>query len=910
MQKFLEKLSQHIINKHPKDLGEVQIVLPSRRAKVFLIDYFKQNIQQTTWLPEIFSLEDFVKELSELNILDNIDLVFKLYHTHQQIEGKQSETFEDFLSWANTLLQDFNEVDRYLVSAEELYSFLSEAKALESWNLGERELSEFQKNYLRFWRKLGEYYQHYRKQLIEEKSAYQGLAFRQLAEDLRANKIEVQQEKQLYFAGFNALTLAEESIIHHFVKNHHAQLLWDADEYYLNDNNQEAGSFLRAHKKKQKTFEWTFSDLLESEKEINIYSISGDIAQAKLMGELVQQKNSKTSLEDTAIVLGDENLLMPVLESLPPNIDRINVTMGYALSNSIFFHFFESIIDLHFKKENSKGGGFYFKDVIRLLEQPAIQYIHKGIASQAKKLVEKIKVERIIYLSTVELAEFESYLGLPIFNLPQNTPNSLNKLFIKLCEQIKTHQKGELSAVESEFLFGFFQAFNRIDSLCEQYAALNTFDSLLQLYRQILATDSVAFVGEPLGGLQLMGVLESRTLDFSQVILSSLNEGILPAGKSQNSFIPFDIKKKFGLPSYREKDAIFAYHFYRLLQRAERIDLIYNSKVDQLKGGERSRFIDQLVYEMPKKNPKIKINQIHLAPPLESDNKESLEIKKSEEHLAAIKAHLSKGLSPSALNSFLLCPLNYYYRYILGMREEQIIEEKIENNTFGTVIHDSLEALYTPFVGKTLDAKSIEEINSEIDTVVKKQYYHHLNLSPDSGSHRLAFEVAKKLVKNTVEIDSTAVEKGKKIQIVALEQQVEWETEIKLNEKVKQNLLLNGKIDRVDRLNGQLRIIDYKSGNVDYGNLSYKDMSSLSGGNKSIALQMLIYQFIYENKFSESANAGVISMRNTKAGFIGLKRNEDDDAEALLKIVIAQMLDTEASFIHNEKSNYCAFCEE
>ena len=293
MQKFLEKLSQHIINKHPKDLGEVQIVLPSRRAKVFLIDYFKQNIQQTTWLPEIFSLEDFVKELSELNILDNIDLVFKLYHTHQQIEGKQSETFEDFLSWANTLLQDFNEVDRYLVSAEELYSFLSEAKALESWNLGERELSEFQKNYLRFWRKLGEYYQHYRKQLIEEKSAYQGLAFRQLAEDLKANKIEVQQEKQLYFAGFNALTLAEESIIHHFVKNHHAQLLWDADEYYLNDNNQEAGSFLRAHKKKQPTFDWTFSNLLEDEKEINIYSISGDIAQAKLMGELVQQKQQK-----------------------------------------------------------------------------------------------------------------------------------------------------------------------------------------------------------------------------------------------------------------------------------------------------------------------------------------------------------------------------------------------------------------------------------------------------------------------------------------------------------------------------------------------------------------------------------------------------------------------------------------
>ncbi|MEX2379413.1 MAG: PD-(D/E)XK nuclease family protein, partial [Vicingaceae bacterium] len=515
-----------------------------------------------------------------LNILDNINLVFKLYDTHQKIEGAKAESLEDFLSWANTLLQDFNEVDRYLVSAEELYSFLSEAKAIENWNLGNAELSDFQKNYLHFWRKLGDYYKLFSEQLLDDHTAYQGLAFRKLAGDLKANKVDYAKGKIRYFAGFNALTLAEELIIQHFVKNENAKIIWDADAYYLNDSNQEAGRFLRDYQKKFNSFDWTSSELLEGEKEINIYSISGDIGQAKLIGELVSQKQAANALENTAIVLGDEDILMPVLESLPKTVDRINVTMGYALNHSIFYHFFESLIDLHFKQEKMKDGGFYFKDLIRFLEQPAIQHIHKGLSNQAKILLDKIKAERLIYLHPSKMQPLEDQLGLKIFSLKEKSAVQLNRLMVQLCEQIKRHQKGSLSPLEKEFLFGFYRAFNRIDALCAKYNSLKSFDSLLQLYRQILSTESVAFVGEPLGGLQLMGVLESRTLDFEQLIFSSLNEGILPAGKSQNSFIPYDIKRKFGLPSYREKDAIFAYHFYRLLQRSKRIDLIYNSKVD------------------------------------------------------------------------------------------------------------------------------------------------------------------------------------------------------------------------------------------------------------------------------------------------------------------------------------------
>ncbi|MEX2379284.1 MAG: PD-(D/E)XK nuclease family protein, partial [Vicingaceae bacterium] len=374
------------------------------------------------------------------------------------------------------------------------------------------------------------------------------------------------------------------------------------------------------------------------------------------------------------------------------------------------------------------------------------------------------------------------------------------------------------------------------------------------------------------------------------------------------SFIPYDIKRKFELPSYREKDSIFAYHFYRLLQRSKRIDLIYNSKVDQLKGGERSRFVDQLIYEMPKKNPNVKINQIHMAPPLESSIQEEVEITKSEEHIKSIQAHLNKGLSPSALNSFLQCPLNYYYKYILGMKEEEIIEEKIENHTFGTVIHDSLEALYQPYVKQILDQKSIQAIKTQVDDEVKKQYKKSLNLVPDSGSHRLAYEVAKRLVKDTIEVDQKVVEKGDQIQIIALEQQVKWETEIKINDKISQHVLLKGKIDRIDRKNNKVRIIDYKSGKVDSTDISYRDLDSLTSGRKSIALQMLLYQLIYQNKFSEEAEAGVISMRNIQSDFIKLRPKDENDAMDVLKIVISELLNPNAPFRHNEKSIYCPFC--
>jgi len=910
MQSFLEKLSAEIIKKHPEELGEVSIVLPSRRAVVFLNYQFQQQIKQNSWLPKIFSLEDFIVSLGDFTILDQIDLIFELYSIHKKVEGKNAESLEDFMSWGGILLQDFNEVDRYLVDPKKLYNYLTEAKEIESWNLEAAELSDFQKKYLYFWKSLGQYYQLFTEQLLSEKKAYQGLAFRKIAESLESKQLQFEEDTHLYFAGFNALTKSEQKIIDALVDQKGAKIYWDADKYYLENPIQEAGKFLRIHQKREKEFNWVFDNLLQDSKEINIYGISGNVAQAKLIGDLLSKKAKSEAIRNTAIVLSDENLLMPVLESIPEGIDQLNITMGYPLSNSIFYHFFESIAALHYKKtKNTIGGGFYYKDVLGLTEQLVFQLFGNNIIKEVNAIGDRIKKERLIYVPAEVFNELETAVGISFINLNKNNPATLIAVMQDFCKKVKISAYEKLNEIEKEFLYGFYKALNRIAELDAKQSALQSFETLLQLFRQILATESISFVGKPLEGLQLMGVLESRTLDFEHLILSSLNEGILPSGKTQNSFIPYDIKRKFELPSYKEKDAIFAYHFYRLLQRSKKIDLIYNSRADVLSGGERSRFIEQLINELPKANPNITLKHHTLSPAIPTGKSKAFSIPKTDEHLEMIKSHLKNGFSPSALNSFMMCPLNYYYRYILGMREEEIIEEQIEHSSFGSIIHNTLEDLYTPYVNTLLDLKSIAQMKSKVAEQLQKNYHSLLKIQPTKGNHRLAFEVAKRMVEDFLKTEESLLKAKNEIHLIGLEKKIEHQIDIKVDGQTTIPITIKGKIDRIDRLNGKLRIIDYKSGKVDSAKLTYKDSEALQKSDKGIARQILLYQMAYELESETSAEAGVISMQNINGGFLSLKTNSaKEDAEVLLKTVVANMLNKEKAFEHDEDSLYCTFC--
>ena len=669
MQTFLSQVAQAIIKNNPNSLGETIVVLPSRRAIVFLREEFKKQLAETTWLPQFYSLEDFVVNLGEFQQLDRIDLIFELYEIHKKIEQSNAEPFHEFLTWGNLLLQDFNEIDRYLVDGSALFGFLTEAKAIEKWNLTGEPLSEFQHKYLNFFRKLSDYYEQFKARLIEKNQFYQGLGFRRVAEMLEEGKLKTAHISTIYFAGFNALTAAEEKILNYFKAEKKAQLFWDADEYYLSDHHQEAGNFLRTHKKKEEqAFNWLSNNLAKGEKQVDIYGISGNIGQAKLIGNLLKDEH-KASYSSTAVVLSDEELLLATLEAIPTSIDKINVTMGYPVKSSPFYFWIETYFKL-FKglSTASNTKGFYFHEVKYFLTHPVLGYLSKPKATAIANCLKEIEVSRAIFVTSDAFKPLEQSLQINLFKDYSHEIPELLKITSQLIDLVRKEGESVLSDLDREILYYLSSSFKRLQELVNSHSIDFSIDSILILFKEIVGTESVSFIGEPLGGLQIMGVLESRTLDFEQVIISSVNEGVLPSGKTQNSFIPFDIKLKFNLPSYKEKDSIFAYHFYRLLQRANKVSILYNTKVDQLQGGERSRFIEQLLHEMPNKNSAITINHHVVAPDLLEERETVVSIEKNQEIISKVENHLKNGFSPSALNTYLSCQLDYYYKYILGLK--------------------------------------------------------------------------------------------------------------------------------------------------------------------------------------------------------------------------------------------------
>lgn len=912
MQTFLSQVAQAIIKNNPNSLGETIVVLPSRRAIVFLREEFKKQLAETTWLPQFYSLEDFVVNLGEFQQLDRIDLIFELYEIHKKIEQSNAEPFHEFLTWGNLLLQDFNEIDRYLVDGSALFGFLTEAKAIEKWNLTGEPLSEFQHKYLNFFRKLSDYYEQFKARLIEKNQFYQGLGFRRVAEMLEEGKLKTAHISTIYFAGFNALTAAEEKILNYFKAEKKAQLFWDADEYYLSDPHQEAGNFLRTHKKKEEqAFNWLSNNLAKGEKQVDIYGISGNIGQAKLIGNLLKDEH-KASYSSTAVVLSDEELLLATLEAIPTSIDKINVTMGYPVKSSPFYFWIETYFKL-FKglSTASNTKGFYFHEVKYFLTHPVLGYLSKPKATAIANCLKEIEVSRAIFVTSDAFKPLEQSLQINLFKDYSHEIPELLKITSQLIDLVRKEGESVLSDLDREILYYLSSSFKRLQELVNSHSIDFSIDSILILFKEIVGTESVSFIGEPLGGLQIMGVLESRTLDFEQVIISSVNEGVLPSGKTQNSFIPFDIKLKFNLPSYKEKDSIFAYHFYRLLQRANKVSILYNTKVDQLQGGERSRFIEQLLHEMPNKNSAITINHHVVAPDLLEERETVVSIEKNQEIISKVENHLKNGFSPSALNTYLSCPLDYYYKYILGLKEKEDLEEKIEDSTFGTIIHNVLEELYSPMLGKLMDKKALEVAKKALEHCLNKAYVNELNVEPTSGNHKLSFEVAKQLILNLIQHDLNQLSSGHEIHLISLEEPFKQAIELKLSENSKKEICLKGKIDRVDRINGTKRIIDYKTGATSATDLAYSDLSGVLKGNKSKAVQMMMYKASYEQQYkSESVDAGIISLRNLSSGFIPLKENNsmEEDLTTILKTVVNELLSPDYPFQHEPSAEYCGFC--
>ena len=893
---FLEQLAKELWNKYKADLDRLYVILPSRRARIFLIEAFKEIAENAAWLPTINSMEDFISEISTLHNADDLDLLFEFYTIYKKIEGEKADSLEDFMGWASILLYDFNEIDRNLIDPIELFGYLSEQKAAENWNFGNEELTDYQKKYLNFWNRFIHYYEGLKGVLEEKKLTYQGMLYKDALGKLK-NEADALLNEDIYcFAGFNAFTPAEKAIIDQLKEHRETLFFWDADRYYLDDNLMEAGQFLRSSISNPNRDQWIGDNLLTEEKEINIYGISGNIGQAKLLGELLEA-NAKANddLTKKAVVLADESLLLPVLESLPEMVSPLNITMGYPVKQTAFYSFFYNFFQLFHSKSTD---AIYYKDLFTFLETPLSSKIVEP--SKLRSVLDRIRKEQLIYIPLKRLKdEFDSSFGF-IFN---DSINALEK-GLTLIDLIRKEAK--LDDLELEILYHFYKLFNKFQEL-HKNTPINA-QTLMSLYRQSVSRSQLSFVGEPLEGLQIMGVLESRTLDFDEIYLLSMNEGILPSGKAQNSLIPFNIKKEFGLPTYKEKDAIFAYHFYRLLQRCKKVHLIYNSGINPLSGGEKSRFIEQLLFEVPLKNPIIKINEVQVESGQVQEKIQKEEIEKSEEVIEKIKEKISTGLSASALNTYLTCPLDFYYKYVLGLREDQVQdpEDDMEAALFGSILHDTLEKLYELKDGDDgkLAKEKIDQYKDRLIKVLINTFKDNGITKWEKGKNKLVFEVCKTYLEHFLAWEEHRID-GNEIILQGIEDEITWSTHIELENGETLPLTLNGKIDRVESENGVIQIIDYKSGMVEPKHLKIDDVEDVlrrDDSKYSYPIQLGIYKLLYKSKYNRTATAGIISLRNIKEGLMIAEGLDEESCLELIKQIVEKMLSKDEVFKHTPQS--------
>lgn len=899
-------------------LEDLYFILPSKRAGVFLKHHLSSLVEQPIFVPHILSIEEFVEELSGLQNTSNTELLFRLYETYEkQTKKSDLESFESFSKWAQILLQDFNEIDRYLIPQDHIFNYLSAIKELNHWSL-ETNQTDLIKNHLQFWKRLKAYYLHFSENLLQNKQGYQGLIYREAVENLEVY-IENNSQKQYVFLGFNALNTSESQIIQGLLQNDLAHIYWDIDETFIEDAIHDAGIFTRSHRQewnyfKTHPFNWIASHY-KTQKNIEVIGIPKLVGQAKYIGHILDNlSKSNHKLSQVAVILGEEQLLIPVLNSIPKTITKLNVTMGLSLQLVPLASFFEHLFSIHKNKPSS----FYFKDVIAILSHPSIYPIFENKNTNATAaLINYIQKNNVVYLKAEDLkAHMDSHHNIVdlIFGSWDDHPTTA----LNICSSIIFSMKANFdknkknNSLELEYLYRFNVLFNQLSELNNRFQYLSSISALHSVYNELLSSETLDFKGEPLEGLQIMGMLESRVLDFETVIISSVNEGILPSGKTNNSFIPFDVKIENGLPTFKEKDAVYTYHFYRLLQRAKNVYIIYNTEMDALKGGEKSRFITQLEIEGIH-NIKHKI----VSPEVPHNEQQLQQIPKTPLVLEKLKELCAKGFSPSSLSNYIRNPIDFYFEKVLEIKEFEAVEENIAANTLGSVIHNSLEDFYKPLQGEFLSIKHLEDCKKLIKSTVTKHFktlYNEGNFS--KGKNLIIFEIAQRYILNFINLEIESLKNGDTIKILAIEADEAIDIPI---EGLDFPIKLKGKVDRIDQFNGTTRVVDYKSGKVEQNKVEIANWEDLTSDydkySKSFQILCYAYMMHKKNLIQLPIEAGIISFKNLRAGFLKFGKKESatsrkkdqlitkdtlDNFEIELKKLILEICKSDIDFIEKE----------
>ncbi|MEO9502515.1 PD-(D/E)XK nuclease family protein [Nonlabens ulvanivorans] len=850
------------------NLSKLTYVVPSRRVATFLNKTIAAFLEQPIFEPIVYSVEDFISHTAQVEIASDVDLLFDFYNSYLKIEGNNTaDSLDEFITWAPTILKDFNEIDRFLVPPSDFFNYLGNLKELEQghWSILEPKTEMIEK-YLHFWKRLELYYSQFTKDCTINGIVYQGLAYRLAFAKAEYQSTQYSKETPIIFLGLNALNKAEEEIIKIFLDSNNAKIFYDSDLYFQENQYHEAGRFIRRYKSHWNYFEQhnlnITSNNFNAPKSINMIGTSGPIGMCQVAGKLINKLNLESiNLDTTAIVLADEALLLPLLSAIPESAKHLNITMGLTLDKTPLASFFNQLIKL---KVEATDQGFYYKNVIAVLESHFSSLLDQ---TAVKELMNTIHKENLVYIPFLEANQDTANLYINQLRSEVITTTNLINYLSNISDALQSKLiENENKRLELEQLLGIHSVIEQIRSIIDVQSGITDLRTIQYLFKQFLPQKKLDFIGEPVKGLQVMGLLETRALDYENIIMLSVNEGILPAGKSTASYIPYDMKIKFGLPTYTDKDSVYAYHFYRLLQRCNNANFIYNSETNSLGGGEKSRFLMQLETSGIKNHT---INHSLYANKITTEKTDTLSINKDNHYFDRLGKIAISGFSPSSITSYIYNPIDFYKSKILKINDIEEVEEDMAANTMGTMIHKTLESLYLQYIDQVLDRIHFKDIRERLNNAINKAYLDSYNTIHDpQGKNIIMYEVARHYVSKMIAYDEELVKNGNILIIRKLE--VRYSTTIEINSIG--SVKLHGEVDRIDELNGQIRIIDYKSGMVGKSNVGVEPdnyQALITDYDKSKAFQVLMYAFLYSknNEFTECV-AGIISFKNFKEGFI------------------------------------------
>ena len=865
MKPFLYQVASLFYEKWGAEVSRLAFVFPNRRTGLFFQKYLSEVADIPLFSPTILTINDLFIQLSGKQSADRISMLFTLYDIYIRQSGS-TETFDEFLYWGEMLLNDFDDIDKYMANARMLFSNVTDLREIENdfdflsdeqiaairsfWSsFYPRGDTPNQQQFLAVWQVLYDLYEEFRATLAAEGKGYEGMIFREVVESMERGESPDLPYEQIVFVGLNALSVSEERFLAQLQKRKIADFYWDYVSDKVTDPDNKASYFVSRNRK---SFPSSMK-LPPEEKvktEIEVIGIPSGIGQAKHVYTLLSDwcKEAEMSSEEalrTAVILPDEHLLIPVLNAIPEQIRRINVTMGYPLAGTPVASLIEYILALQKNvRYIDRNPLFYFRDVLPVLNH---RYILSTSPEIISSLVKEITENNKIYISHTELGKtplleilFTPVTGVEAFSdYLIKVLEELNKVMSALSDEEEEDAPQRTNDLEQEFIFHYFTTVNRMKEVMKDARIEMKIDTFFRLLKRVTDTITIPFHGEPLSGLQIMGVLETRALDFDRLIILSMNEGIFPQRKAANSFIPYNLRRGFGLPTYEHQDSVWAYHFYRLIERASHVSLLYDTRSNGLQTGEVSRFVHQLHYhyEVPMRDKLVVYNvSSSKTPPLAVPKREDIM-----RRLDAYRKGGSKAISASAINTYLDCPLKFYFSVVEGIREEEEVSETIESDVFGSILHKVMEELYKPFQGKMVTVDLLKAIRKDtalltgaIARAFASEFFKTEVVCSLTGQNYLIGEMIRKYVEKILERD------GKLTPFVYIESERKINGLISLSDH--SEIRLKGFIDRVDEVRDAIRIIDYKSGS---GTTTFSSIESLFNKEEKDRAKAVMQVFMY-----------------------------------------------------------------